>query len=81
MAPSCGAVPSFSKTSFVARLAQGQHDAVGATVTRAAALDVGPLAPHAVRQALQLLQERSLGVVDDALHHALDDLRTVAPDQ
>src|SRR6266576_2264949 len=62
-------------------LAQRQHDAIGAAVTRATALDIGALAPDAVGQTFELFQERSFGVIDDALHHALDHFRSVATDQ
>src|SRR5207244_10862531 len=48
---------------------------------RTAALDIRALAPDTVGQALQLLQECSLRVVDDALHYALDDFWPVTLDQ
>ncbi len=63
------------------RLAQSQHDAIGAAVARTAALDVGTFAPDAVGQALQFFEKRGFRVVDDAPHHSLDHFRSVAPDQ
>ena len=65
----------------VALLGDGDLHPVGAPVPRPAGLDVGAVAPGAVGQPLQLGEEGGLGIVDDALHHALDRARPVAADE
>src|SRR5690242_9222613 len=47
-------------------------------IARAAALDVRPVAPDAVGQAGELLQECLLAVVEDFPHHALDGLGSIS---
>ena len=74
-------MPSFSKVEAVALLAQGQRHAIGAAVAGAAAFDIGAVAPFAVGQAAQLVQERGLAVPEDALHHALHHARAIARDE
>ena len=65
----------------VAFLAHREHHPVGAAVARSARLDVRPLLPLAVREPGHLVEERLLRVVDDSLHHPLDDRRSIAIDE
>ncbi len=59
-------------------LLESQNHPVNLAISGPAAFHIRPVAPNAVRQEGELLQERALTVVEDLAHHALDGIHPVS---